>query len=148
MGFRLAGRRPAAGCAWVVIPIAIDSRETRRDELPRPRQAALDPNALSGGRFGPFSAGVLLPFPVYLGWLALASYLLDHQDTFGMVGDDALKLILGSAALVTASLGFAVVRSWKRRRFFAYGLLSSFGIFAVTGVGLALLLASAMKGGG
>lgn len=31
----------------------------------------------------------------------------------------------------------------REREFFAYGLLSSFGIFAVTGVGLALLLASA-----
>jgi hypothetical protein len=101
-----------------------------------------------GGRLRPFAAGVLLPFPAYIGWLALALYLLNHEHAFGMVGDDALEVILGSAALLTASCGFAVVRFWKRRRFFAYGLLSSFGIFAVTGTGLALLLASAMKGGG
>jgi hypothetical protein len=102
----------------------------------------------SSGRFRPFCAGVLFPFPVYVGWFALAFYLLDHQHAFGMVGDDALELILGSGTLVIVGLGFAVVRSWKRRRFLAYGLLSSFGVFAVTGIVLALLVASAMKGGG
>ncbi len=85
-----------------------------------------------------FAKGAALPMPVFVALVVLAWSVVNPSwwRELDVSGDLPLEILVASCVLTVAGLVALAVRFWNRSRWFAYGVLASFGI----GVGLAGLL--------
>ena len=103
-------------------------------------------------RGGEFARGAILPLPIFVGLVLLTWSVVNPTmwTAIGATGDLPLEVLFASCLLTVVGLVALTLRFWKRSRWFAYGILTSFIAALLAGVALALLLmiaiGSAIKG--
>jgi hypothetical protein len=95
-----------------------------------------------------FAKGAGVPMPIFVALVVLAWSVVNPTwwSELDVSGDLPLEILVASCALTVMGLVAVAVRFWNRSRWFAYGVLASFGIGTLLGGFLVVLIMLAMGG--